>query len=126
MLDEEPTVPPSAAWAPVPSVAWVPQQVHLHPYPKELMLRNHLLVAGLCGTRNVTTNPLTAGHPSPVVPGVLSELPICSKGEPVIEWRSVLQASFQEISWRIFGCASEGGGLAVMFSMVICSGCLDK
>jgi uncharacterized protein YbgA (DUF1722 family) len=27
---------------PVPSVAWVPQQVYLNPYPKELMLRNHV------------------------------------------------------------------------------------
>ena len=28
-------------WVPVPSAAWVHQQVYLHPYPKELMLRNH-------------------------------------------------------------------------------------
>jgi uncharacterized protein YbgA (DUF1722 family) len=29
-------------WVPVPSAARVPQQVYLHPYPKELMLRNHV------------------------------------------------------------------------------------
>ncbi len=29
-------------WVPVPSAAWVHQQVYLHPYPKELMLRNHV------------------------------------------------------------------------------------
>jgi hypothetical protein len=28
-------------WVPVPSAAWVHQQVYLHPYPKALMLRNH-------------------------------------------------------------------------------------
>ena len=33
---------PFPDWVPVPSVAWVPQQVYLHPYPKELMLRNHV------------------------------------------------------------------------------------
>jgi uncharacterized protein YbgA (DUF1722 family) len=33
---------PVPDWVPVPSVAWVPQQVYLHPYPKELMLRNHV------------------------------------------------------------------------------------
>jgi uncharacterized protein YbgA (DUF1722 family) len=33
---------PSAAWVLVPSAAWVHQQVYLHPYPKELMLRNHV------------------------------------------------------------------------------------
>jgi hypothetical protein len=27
---------------PVPSAAWVHQQVYLNPYPKELMLRNHM------------------------------------------------------------------------------------
>jgi hypothetical protein len=29
-------------WVPVPSAAWVHQQVYLHPYPEELMLRNHV------------------------------------------------------------------------------------
>jgi uncharacterized protein YbgA (DUF1722 family) len=29
-------------WVPVPSEAWVHQQVYLNPYPKELMLRNHV------------------------------------------------------------------------------------
>jgi hypothetical protein len=33
---------PVPDWVPVPSAAWVPQQVYLHPYPKELMLRNHV------------------------------------------------------------------------------------
>ena len=33
---------PSAAWVLVPSAAWVDQQVHLSPYPKELVLRNHI------------------------------------------------------------------------------------
>ena len=33
---------PVPEWVPVPSTAWVPQQVYLHPYPKELMLRNHV------------------------------------------------------------------------------------
>lgn len=32
---------PVPDWMAVPSVAWVPQQVYLHPYPK-LMLRNHV------------------------------------------------------------------------------------
>jgi hypothetical protein len=29
-------------WMPVPSKAWVLQQVHLNLYPKELMLREHV------------------------------------------------------------------------------------
>jgi len=29
-------------WVPVPSAAWVHQQVCPHPYPKRLMLRNHV------------------------------------------------------------------------------------
>jgi uncharacterized protein YbgA (DUF1722 family) len=33
---------PVPEWVPVPSAAWVDQQVYLHPYPKELMLRNHV------------------------------------------------------------------------------------
>jgi hypothetical protein len=33
---------PVPEWVPVPSAAWVHQQVYLHPYPKELMLRNHV------------------------------------------------------------------------------------
>ena len=35
---------PVPDWVPVPSVAWAHQQVyqHLHPYPKELRLRNHV------------------------------------------------------------------------------------
>jgi uncharacterized protein YbgA (DUF1722 family) len=33
---------PVPDWVPVPSVAWVHQQVYLNPYPKELMLRNHV------------------------------------------------------------------------------------
>jgi uncharacterized protein YbgA (DUF1722 family) len=33
---------PVPDWVPVPSAAWVHQQVYLHPYPKELMLRNHV------------------------------------------------------------------------------------
>jgi uncharacterized protein YbgA (DUF1722 family) len=33
---------PVPDWVPVPSAAWVHQQVCLHPYPKELMLRNHV------------------------------------------------------------------------------------
>jgi uncharacterized protein YbgA (DUF1722 family) len=33
---------PVPDWVPVPSVAWVHQQGYLHPYPKELMLRNHV------------------------------------------------------------------------------------
>ena len=33
---------PVPGWVPVPSAAWVHQQVYLHPYPKELMLRNHV------------------------------------------------------------------------------------
>ena len=33
---------PVPDWVPVPSEAWVHQQVYLHPYPKELMLRNHV------------------------------------------------------------------------------------
>jgi hypothetical protein len=31
---------PVPEWVPVPSAAWVHQQVYLNPYPKELMLRN--------------------------------------------------------------------------------------
>jgi uncharacterized protein YbgA (DUF1722 family) len=33
---------PFPDWVPVPSAAWVHQQVYLQPYPKELMLRNHV------------------------------------------------------------------------------------
>jgi uncharacterized protein YbgA (DUF1722 family) len=33
---------PVPDWVLVPSAAWVHQQVYLHPYPKELMLRNHV------------------------------------------------------------------------------------
>jgi uncharacterized protein YbgA (DUF1722 family) len=33
---------PVPDWVPVPSAAWVHQQVYLHPYPKELMPRNHV------------------------------------------------------------------------------------
>jgi uncharacterized protein YbgA (DUF1722 family) len=33
---------PVPEWVPVPSAAWVDQQVYLHPHPKELMLRNHV------------------------------------------------------------------------------------
>jgi hypothetical protein len=33
---------PVPEWVPVPSAASVHQQVYLHPYPKELMLRNHV------------------------------------------------------------------------------------
>jgi len=33
---------PVPGWVPVPSAAWGPQQVYLHPYPEELMLRNHV------------------------------------------------------------------------------------
>jgi uncharacterized protein YbgA (DUF1722 family) len=33
---------PVPEWVPVPSAAWVHQQVYLHRYPKELMLRNHV------------------------------------------------------------------------------------
>jgi hypothetical protein len=33
---------PVPQWVPVPSAARVPQQVYLYPYPKELMLRNHV------------------------------------------------------------------------------------
>jgi len=33
---------PAPEWVLAPSAAWVHQQVYLHPYPKELMLRNHL------------------------------------------------------------------------------------
>ena len=33
---------PVPDWVPVPNAAWVPQQVYLNPYPKELMLRNHV------------------------------------------------------------------------------------
>jgi uncharacterized protein YbgA (DUF1722 family) len=33
---------PVPEWVPVPSAAWVHQQVYLNPYPKELMLRNHV------------------------------------------------------------------------------------
>jgi uncharacterized protein YbgA (DUF1722 family) len=34
--------PPVPDWVPVPSAAWVPQQEYLHPYPKELTLRNYV------------------------------------------------------------------------------------
>jgi uncharacterized protein YbgA (DUF1722 family) len=37
---------PVPEWVPVPSAAWVHQQVYLHPYPKELMLRDHVWSAG--------------------------------------------------------------------------------
>ncbi len=33
---------PVPEWVLAPSTAWVHQQVYLHPYPKELMLRNHV------------------------------------------------------------------------------------
>jgi hypothetical protein len=33
---------PVPDWVPVPSAARLPQQVYLHPFPKELMLRNHV------------------------------------------------------------------------------------
>ncbi len=33
---------PVPDWVPVPSAAWVHQQVYLHPYPKESMLWNHV------------------------------------------------------------------------------------
>ena len=33
---------PVPEWVLVPSAAWVHQQVYLHRYPKELMLRNHV------------------------------------------------------------------------------------
>ena len=33
---------PVPDWVPVPSAAWLHQLVYLHPYPKELMLRNHV------------------------------------------------------------------------------------
>ena len=33
---------PVPEWVPVPSAAWVHQQVYLHPYSKELKLRNHV------------------------------------------------------------------------------------
>jgi hypothetical protein len=33
-------------WVLVPSAAWVHLLVYLHPYPKELMLRNHVQVEG--------------------------------------------------------------------------------
>jgi hypothetical protein len=33
---------PVPDWVLMPSVAWGHQQVYLHPYPKELMLRNHV------------------------------------------------------------------------------------
>jgi uncharacterized protein YbgA (DUF1722 family) len=33
---------PVPEWVPVPSAAWVHQQVYLHPYPKELVLRNQV------------------------------------------------------------------------------------
>ena len=29
-------------WVPVASAAWVDQQAYVNPYPKELMLRNHV------------------------------------------------------------------------------------
>jgi hypothetical protein len=29
-------------WMLAQSAAWVPQQIYYHPYPKELMLRNHV------------------------------------------------------------------------------------
>ena len=35
---------PVPDWVPVPSAAWVHQQVYLHPYPKELMLWNHVQI----------------------------------------------------------------------------------
>jgi uncharacterized protein YbgA (DUF1722 family) len=33
---------PVPDWVLVPSAAWVPQKVYVHPYPEEPMLRNHV------------------------------------------------------------------------------------
>jgi hypothetical protein len=62
---------PVPEWVLVPSAAWVPQQVYLHPYPKELMLRNHVQVQALwpLEAEEIRTNslitPLELRHEGP-------------------------------------------------------------
>jgi hypothetical protein len=44
-----------------PVLDWVHQQVYLHPYPKELMLRNHVQTEGRSLRTKRLSNQDTAG-----------------------------------------------------------------